>query len=110
MTDRSNWLKPLPEKEQRNEQQARELKELLLEQSSQLREVTKQLAVMRDRMTTIERSTTNMDNHISFVERVYEHVKWPFHRLMTLVGRTAPPLTAGEDTDQFLTLCDDEIR
>lgn len=46
---------------------------------------------LESRLDAISSSATRMDDHISFVESVYERVKSPFHFLMNSVGRIRVP-------------------
>jgi hypothetical protein len=63
-----------------------------------------QLDIMRDKITSMEnkmdkieelltkvsKDTTRMDSHITFVERIYETIKSPFHYIL---GKTEKILT-----------------
>lgn len=45
-------------------------------------EILKKLNVIENRLMILENSSTKMDNHIDFVENVYDKVKTPFHYVM----------------------------
>jgi hypothetical protein len=53
---------------------------------TELQEINKSLLVILQRINTIEESTSNMDRHIGFVERIYQHIQQPFHYLIGLVS------------------------
>jgi hypothetical protein len=44
--------------------------------------IEKKLEVIESEIENIKNSTKNMDTHISFVENVYESVKYPFYYIM----------------------------
>jgi len=49
--------------------------------------ITQRLDHIELRIDHIEQSTNNMDNHISFVENIYDTCKMPFFSLMNMVTR-----------------------
>jgi hypothetical protein len=53
---------------------------------NELQEINKSLMIILKRIDTIEKSTSNMDRHIGFVERIYQHIKQPFHYLIGMVS------------------------
>lgn len=52
-----------------------------------LERVSAQLAQLEQRIARLESSADNMDEHIGFVNGVYQRVQLPFHKLMEIVGR-----------------------
>ena len=44
------------------------------------------LQQISSKMIDIEKSTENMDDHIGFVNNVYDSVKSPFHSIMNMVN------------------------
>lgn len=40
---------------------------------------------LENRLAAIEESTTKMDSHVDFVESIYNKIKWPFWKLMSMV-------------------------
>jgi len=47
-----------------------------------LESIEKRLEVIESEIEIIKNSTENMDTHISFVENIYESVKYPFYYIM----------------------------
>jgi hypothetical protein len=74
-----------------------------------LRVLLTEVRHIQSRLDKIEGSTTNMDEHISFVEGVYMRVKSPFSRLLSLIGRALP---AGDEDDcgLLIDMQEDEPR
>lgn len=47
-----------------------------------LESIEKRLIVIESEIEIIKNSTENMNTHISFVENIYESVKYPFYFIM----------------------------
>jgi len=43
------------------------------------------------RLAKVEDSVEKMNNHVDFVDGIYESVKYPFHSLMGMVSLAGPP-------------------
>lgn len=48
--------------------------------------INKRLDKIEKRLVTLEASGLKMDNHINFIESVYEKIKLPFHYVMDKVN------------------------
>lgn len=51
-------------------------------------QILSQLNEIKSEIDSLKTTINRMDNHITFVEGVYEVVKSPFHLLMNIVNRT----------------------
>ena len=51
-----------------------------------LLQLDQRMTVMENEIKLIKESTNNMDNHINFVENIYEKVKYPFHQMIAWVS------------------------
>jgi len=67
-------------------QELNEIKELLVMINDKVLQLEKRIEKIEDNTETIKKSASNMDNHISFIDGVYDSVKSPFHRAMNLVS------------------------
>jgi hypothetical protein len=56
--------------------------EILKEIYSEIKQIKCDIVSLKKDMESISQSTTNMDNHISFVESVWDVVKNPFSNLL----------------------------
>ena len=63
-----------------------EIKELLVMINNKLSQLERRIENIERRTEKIESSAKNMDEHINFVDNVYDTVKSPFHRVMDLVS------------------------
>lgn len=79
------------------------LSQLILDK---LKEIENRITNIETEIIYIKSSTQNMDNHISFVEKVYDSIKMPFHYIMDKVSiSTLPTNTSsvkGTSTDAEL--------
>ena len=53
----------------------------------QLKNITERLDRIESDVMYLKKSSKNMDNHISFIESVYDTVKYPFYYIMNKVHR-----------------------
>lgn len=61
-----------------------EIEELILQQ---LKEISSRLALIEEKLEIIKKSNDNMNEHIDFVENVYDTIKSPFYYIMSKVKR-----------------------
>jgi glycerol-3-phosphate responsive antiterminator len=61
-----------------------ETHELILQQ---LKEISSRLTLIEEKLEYIKKSNDNMNEHIDFVENVYNTVKSPFYYIMSKVKR-----------------------
>jgi hypothetical protein len=66
-----------------------------------LEQIENRLNLMESNIEEMKRDTLKMSNHISFVERVYKRIEYPFHYIMDKFQRT--PIEIKEN-DKFLIL------
>lgn len=66
---------------------------LLQEISKRLEKIENHLEKIEDRLEKIEASTSNMDEHIGFVETVYQQVQVPFHSLIEFTRGSFPMIS-----------------
>lgn len=59
------------------------------------------------RLTAIESSTSRMDNHISFVNTVYDQLRTPLDTVRRMVNSL--PFTNCEDDVKYITLGQEEL-
>lgn len=57
------------------------------------------------RITEIEKSTYNMDNHIDFVNMVYDNIKAPFYNALRMFQRTTEPI----NVDNFIPVLNSSL-
>jgi archaellum component FlaC len=62
--------------------------------SERLAAIENKLDALAGLMKEVEKSAGKMDNHIDFVEEVYERVKSPFFKAMSLIQVFRPPRLA----------------
>ena len=65
---------------------ANEIRELLVMINNKLAQLEERVENIEKRTEKIETSAKNMDDHISFIDNVYDSVKSPFHKVMDLVS------------------------
>lgn len=58
---------------------------LLYKILDKLEDIEKRLEVLETEMIYIKQSSTNMNEHISFVENVYDTIKSPFYYVMNKI-------------------------
>ncbi len=61
-----------------------EIQELILQQ---LKEISSRLTLIEEKLEHIKKGNDNMNEHIDFVENVYNTVKSPFYYIMSKVKR-----------------------
>ena len=59
-----------------------EMLDLLQDIKAHVMRIDTRVGAIEHRLDVIEGSTTKMDNHISFVERLYDVVKWPMNKIL----------------------------
>ena len=63
---------------------------LLLDINENIKSLEKRIEILEEETTNklkiIEKSSDNMNNHIEFVEKIYEQVKYPFHYICNKVN------------------------
>jgi hypothetical protein len=66
-----------------------------------LRNIQTRLSVIEERIDEVKVSSGNMDDHINFIENLYNTIKWPFFKLLSVVqvmtftkGTIVPPQLA----------------
>jgi len=62
-----------------------EIMNILNEISNKLTYITERLEYIENDMKDIKKSSNNMDEHISFVENVYDTVKIPFYYIINKI-------------------------
>lgn len=72
-----------------------------------LKSVSSKIDKLDARLTVIETSTTRMDNHISFVNTVYDQLRTPLDTLRRMVNSL--PFASREDEVHYITLGQDEV-
>lgn len=58
---------------------------IYLEILEKLNKIEEKLEIMQNDINNIKKASNNMDNHISFVETVYDTVKNPFYYIMNKI-------------------------
>lgn len=58
---------------------------IYLEILEKLNKIEQKLEIMQNDINNIKKSSINMDNHISFVETVYDTIKSPFYYIMNKI-------------------------
>lgn len=58
---------------------------IYLEILEKLNKIEEKLEIIQNDINDIKKSSNNMDNHISFIETVYENVKSPFYYIMNKI-------------------------
>lgn len=53
-----------------------------------LLDISRRLSTIENRLLQIETSTSRMDSHVTFITGIYDTVKTPFHKLMSLIDKT----------------------
>jgi archaellum component FlaC len=64
-----------------------EIMNILNEISNKLTYITERLEYIENDIKDIKKSSNNMDEHISFVENVYDTVKIPFYYIINKITR-----------------------
>ena len=74
------------------------IESMLFNLTEDLSSLSKRMDVMDFELRKIKNSTQNMDDHINFVESIYERIKSPFHRVIGWMGSSEDtnPLLIGE--------------
>ena len=60
-------------------------------------DITTLLSEIRELKLEIKESNTRFNNHIDFVESIFNAIRVPFFRLMSLVSNEPPPLIEIDD-------------
>jgi hypothetical protein len=79
-------------------------KELLL----LLKSISSRLKFMEERLEAVQGSSENMDQHINFIEGLYNTIKWPFFKLLSAVQFIS--VGSGSITPPKLTECNVRSR
>ena len=56
------------------------------------------------RLTHVEESVKKMDDHVDFVDGIYESVKYPFHSLMEIVSFSNPKPIENKPPQELIEL------
>jgi archaellum component FlaC len=68
-----------------------------MDSTAVLQQICQRLSTIEERLTKIEDSTDNMDDHIGFITKVFETIQQPFYLLMNTVSRISsiPKISSG---------------
>ena len=67
--------------------------EIQVEILKKLNQIESDINEMKREMKEIKTGVQKMDNHIDFIERIYNQIKLPFHYICDLTSRQVPTLT-----------------
>jgi len=72
----------------------------LNEISSELSSIKKRMSNMESCIKQIHTSNDRMDNHISFIEVVYDKLRHPLNAIMTMGGEKLPEIELSEELSE----------